>query len=296
MRVLKEIFLLLVIVSLSSGCYNRDRTYSSYDVITFAPSSPTTQYPGFALSYNEQHEQADWVAYELTVEEASGIFERTNNFQEDLTISTGSAILEDYKYSGYDRGHLIPAGDVQWSKEAMSASFLFSNISPQDPGFNRGGWRILESKVREWARDNKSVHVVTGPALKQGIIEVIGPNSVSVPNYYFKVILDYQQPELKGIGFIMPNQSLTGQIQDYAVTVDSVEVFTGFDFYSNLSDSIENELEAQLNLNKWQFESITDNYSEQTDLQATRCLANTTDETRCERLTTNQSGYCWQHE
>jgi endonuclease G len=255
-------------------------------------SDPTVEYKGFVLKYNEQHEQADWVAYELTAEETSGSYERTNNFRADPNITTGSASLEDYKYSGYDRGHLIPAGDVQWSKEAMSSSFYFSNISPQDPGFNRGDWRLLEEKVRAWAKANKSVHVVTGPALKQGVVDTIGQNKVTVPRYYYKVILDDQEPELKGIGFIMPNKTLLGSIQDYAVTIDSVEVFTGIDFYSSLSDRIEDTLEANINIDAWNFGSS----SEYRNGEAVRCLAITEDNSRCERKTTNESGYCWQHE
>jgi endonuclease G len=151
---------------------------------------------------------------------------------------------------------------------------------------------MLESQVREWAKTNKSVHVVTGPALEQGILEKIGPNKVSVPSYYYKVIWDDQEPELKGIGFIMPNQTLSGSIEDYAVTIDSVEVFTGIDFYSTLSDPLEDSLEANINLSAWGFGKD----SEYREEENTRCLTITEDGTRCERTTTNESGYCWQHE
>lgn len=102
---------------------------------------------GFKLLYNESHEQADWVAYELTEDETDGPVDRTDNFRADPNITTGSAGLSDYKYSGYDRGHLLPAGDAKWSERAMTATFVLSNMSPQEPSFNRGDWRKLESKV-----------------------------------------------------------------------------------------------------------------------------------------------------
>ena len=119
-------------------------------------------------------------------------------------ISTGSASLPDYKGSGYDRGHLAPAGDMKWSTTAMSESFYMSNMSPQEPSFNRGIWNRLESQVRRWAIDNGSVYIATGGVLTDGL-KTLGSNSVSVPQYYFKVILDYQEPDIKGIGFIIPN-------------------------------------------------------------------------------------------
>ena len=106
---------------------------------------------GFILAYSERHEQAAWVAYELTAGEVTGDVGRTDNFRSDGSITTGSASLSDYKGSGYDRGHLAPAGDMKWSRSAMSQSFFLSNMSPQLPAFNRGIWRSLESAVRGWA-------------------------------------------------------------------------------------------------------------------------------------------------
>ena len=97
------------------------------------------------MSYLETHEQAEWVYYRLNSNLVSGNVKRSNNFREDKSIRTGSANLSDYKYSGYDRGHLAPAGDMKSSNTGMSESFFMSNISPQTPSFNRGGWKKLES-------------------------------------------------------------------------------------------------------------------------------------------------------
>ena len=94
----------------------------------------------YTLSYNELFEQANWVAYELTDIETISHFERTNKFIVDDLVKTGSASNDDYKKSGYDRGHLAPAGDMGWSEQAMKESFYYSNMSPQNPSFNRGIW------------------------------------------------------------------------------------------------------------------------------------------------------------
>ena len=111
---------------------------------------------GYSLSYNEKHEQANWVFYELTIDEVLGSIKRKDQFRADPNIKTGSASLSDYKRSGYDRGHLAPAADMKWSSKAMSESFFMSNMSPQTPSFNRGIWKKLENLVRKWAVENKS--------------------------------------------------------------------------------------------------------------------------------------------
>jgi len=179
---------------------------------------------------------------------------RTNDFRIDYKVKTGSASLSDYKGSGYDRGHLAPAADFKWSSTVMSESFFMSNMSPQHPSFNRGIWKKLEGSVRNWADDNGEIHVVTGPILNEQF-STIGYNKVSIPNYYYKVILDYREPELKGIGFILPNQKSNSSLQSFAVTIDEVERKTGIDFYHALPDEIENQIESTIDVRKWSFRS-----------------------------------------
>ena len=206
---------------------------------------------GFSLVYNETHEQADWVAYELTRDEVYGIYDRADNFRADPSISTGSASLADYRNSGYDRGHLIPAADLKWSTEALSDSFYLSNMSPQQPEFNRGIWSKLEAVVRQFAATEGSVHVVTGPVLADGPYERIGDNGVSIPKFYFKVVLDYQEPILKAIGFILPNAGSNQPLSSFATSVDRVEHITGLDFFPQLPDDLERQLEARFDIDAW---------------------------------------------
>jgi len=190
-----------------------------------------------------------------------GKYERTDNFREDPLVNTGSATLNDYKGSGYDRGHLAPAGDMTWSYEAMSESFYLSNISPQEPGFNRGIWKTLESYVRTWAFENLEIFIVTGPVLKAGL-STIGQSEVAIPEFYYKVILDYHEPELKAIGFILKNESSQVSLENIAVSIDSVESFTGIDFFPSIPDTIEFIIEENLDINKWTFHGYS--YEEDT--------------------------------
>ncbi len=208
----------------------------------------------YTLKYNEEYEQASWVAYQLTRENLNGSVTRTDNFRDDPAVTTGSASLNDYKGSGYDRGHLAPAADMTRSKEAMSESFFLSNMSPQNPSFNRGIWSTLESYVRTWAAENDAIYVITGPVLAPGL-QTIGPNEVGVPKYFYKVILDDKEPVLKGIGFILANQSSSAPLQSFAVSIDSVESITGIDFFPGLPDSLEKALESGIDARQWNFGS-----------------------------------------
>ena len=137
---------------------------------------------------------------------------------------------------------------MKWSKEAMSESFFMSNMSPQKPGFNRGIWKKLETLVRKWAVDNGSIYIVTGGVLKE--VQTIGTNQVSIPEYYYKVILDYREPEIKG-GFILKNQKSSDPLRKFAVSIDEVEKMTGIDFFHSLPDAIENEIELKYDIEKY---------------------------------------------
>lgn len=223
-----------------------------------APDHQIRRFGNYVICYRESYEQAEWAAYCLESSELEKNASRGNDFRPDPEITTGSASLADYKKSGYDRGHLAPAADFSFSEEAMSESFYLSNMSPQAPGLNREIWQYLEGQVRTWAKKYGRVYVVTGPVLEKPAdqYDSIGANKVSVPEYYYKVILaplceneeDAAEPEIcreiKAVGFILPNQKCPDTFWDYAVTVDEVERRTGLDFYALLEDTLENSIEG----------------------------------------------------
>lgn len=211
----------------------------------------------YSLSYSEEHEQAEWVAYELHRDNLRGErVPRKNNFRDDPLVKTGSSNRHDFGNPDYDRGHLAPAADMSFNTTAMSESFYMSNMSPQRRSFNQGIWRELEENTRKWAKIFKRLYIVTGPVLTRPIIKKIGNNKVSVPSAYYKVLLDLDDPEKKAIGFIMPNAMSEKRIKDYAVSVDEVEELTGIDFFGDLLDpDLEAELEANFDASLW-----TDDY------------------------------------
>ncbi|WKN44577.1 DNA/RNA non-specific endonuclease [Tunicatimonas pelagia] len=209
------------------------------------------QHQHYTLSYVEEHEQAEWVAYKLTEAEVrSNVADRSDDFREDPYVITGSASLNDYRRSGYDRGHMAPAGDMGFSAEAMSESFFMSNMSPQNRDLNRGVWRELEEDVRDWAVDYGSLYIVTGPVFGSDP-KKIGENGVSVPDYYYKVLLDYQEPEVKAIGFLIPNESTSKSPKAFVESIDNVEAYTGVDFFPELPDEVEEALERNTDTESW---------------------------------------------
>lgn len=213
------------------------------------------KHTAYTLLFNENYKQALWVAYELSAAETQKAVERSNKFLPDPLIKTNTSFNADYAKSGYDKGHLAPAADMSYSEVTMKESFFYSNMSPQLPGFNRGIWKKLEEQVRTWAVENKAVYIVTGPVLTEGL-QTIGDDKISVPKYYYKVILDYTEPDIKGIGLILPNESSVKPLEKYAVTIDSVEKFTGIDFFPLLPANQEKIIESKVCISCWSWKSV----------------------------------------
>ena len=215
-----------------------------------ASSGEVIHHQYFSLSYMEAHEQAEWVAYELTAAKAQGPNKRINDYREDPTIPTGSALLSDYKGSGFDRGHLMPAADAKFDPLAMSESFYLSNMSPQRNSFNGGIWNVLENRVRKWAGAKQHLYIVTGPVLSS-FEGKIGQSGVSIPAYFYKALLQIHEGDTSIIAFVLPNQQSSQPLSTFVVSVDSVEKLTGIDMYPFLPDEAEDRLEASTSTNGW---------------------------------------------
>ena len=221
----------------------------------FLPTSTTGQivhHKNYSLSYSEPHEQAEWVAYELKASHLSSTNHKRPYFEIDKAVKTGAAHWRNYKQSGYDRGHLCPAGDRRFTKEAHDETFLTSNISPQEHQFNSGVWNRLEQKVRYWARKNDGVFVVTGGVLNNNL-RTIGSENVAVPNQFYKVILDRTNGKTKVLAFLVDHKDSDLPLYKFVVSVDKVESLTGIDFFPQLDDDIENQLEASSSYKNWSF-------------------------------------------
>lgn len=250
----------------------------------------------YTLSFNKTYHVANWVAYELTAQETVSVVERNDKFVPDPLLTSCTLSNADYKGSGYDRGHLAPSADMCFSYETMAESFYLSNMSPQNPSFNRGIWSRLEKQVRQWAVDDKAVYVVTGTVLRKGL-PTIGSDGITVPAYFYKVILDYTEPEIKGIGFIMPNEGSQEPSQNFAVTIDSVEKVTGTDFFYQVPDDQEKVIESTVDISKWSWTaSSTHSSKKESGGQSAQCKGTTKAGNQCKNKTTNENGYCYAHQ
>jgi endonuclease G len=224
----------------------------SFDYLPTSTTNQIVKHDFFTLSYNEKYEQAEWVAYELKRSYVrSGNFHRPY-FIEDPKVKTGSADWRNYKKSGYDKGHLCPAGDMGFVINAYNDTFFTSNISPQVHDFNGGVWNRLEQKVRYWATKYDGVFVITGGVLQPNL-KTIGQEKVMVPNYFYKILLDNSDGKYKMIAFLLPNSKSDKPLYDFVVSVDSIEKMTGIDFFPKLDDKTESTLEKSSDYKSWSF-------------------------------------------
>ncbi len=209
---------------------------------------------GFTLSYNSDYRISNWVAYELTADEVkTKAAERASKFIPDPKVKGATAVDSDYRGSGYDRGHLAPAGDMRWSHESMQASFYFSNICPQDRGLNAGVWNDLEKQCRRWATRYGSLLIVTGPVIEDEM-ERLGKNRVGIPRYFYRVLCDTSGKKPKSIGFLFENRDYKNtSIKSMAIPVDSVEKVSGIDFFPSFPLEVQNEMESTVDLLHWFF-------------------------------------------
>lgn len=200
---------------------------------------------GYLLAHDPDRKTPIWVAEHLTYQKAVATMARTNNFQPDPDLEEGErAELSDYKSSGYDRGHMAPAGDMRWDQQAMTESFYLSNMVPQvGKGMNQGIWKDMEEKVRHWALDRGELYIYTGPIYANEAPKTIGAGKVAVPTHIYKIV--YDPIRVEAIAFIMPNAKLkSSDTPNYIVPIREVEEKTGLNFLSRLKPKIEEAVET----------------------------------------------------
>lgn len=221
--------------------------------------SQILQYKGYTVSYNKDTRLPNWVAYELTAGEAEGEHPRKDKFRQDPQVNGPQADKDDYRNSGWDRGHMAPAADFKWSAEAMDESYYFTNICPQNTQLNTGDWKELEEQCRKWALKYGNIYIACGPIILGNEHGRLGANQVVIPDKFYKVLLVKIDREYHGTGFIFHNppkrkSKISGKppvkrpLESYAVTIDEVEHITGIDFFPTLPAATQNRVEQQSTL------------------------------------------------
>ena len=246
-------FFLLLFILFSCDDNTSSKTFNSG--VNYLPSSTTNSiinHQYYTLSYSEKHEQAEWVAYQLKDDQIVFTKFKRPYFEQDPKVKTGSADWRNFKNSGYTKGHLLPAADRKFSKEAYKETFLTSNASPQVYDFNAGVWNRLEQKTRYWAQKYDELYVITGGVLTNDL-KTIGYEDVAVPTHFYKILLDYTEPEVKAIAFLMPHDESSKALYEFVVSIDKIESLTGIDFFPALPDDLENKLEKTSDYKGWSF-------------------------------------------
>jgi endonuclease G, mitochondrial len=237
----------------SESSDNQNDTESDSDLEKYIPSSKTNteivRHKAFILNYRDEFELASWVLHRLVKEAAYGHEGRSNEFLPDPLVESGSAVTQDYSRSGYDRGHLCPAGDFRHDKALEDETFYMSNMSPQMPDFNRGIWSDLENKVRSWVKKRGELIIVTGPVLKKGLPTIGRRTQIAIPEKFYKIIYDPAKEE--AIAFLFPNEGSVELVKSFTISIDELEAMTGIDFFAKLPDSLEQKIERENNVDDW---------------------------------------------
>ncbi len=202
----------------------------------------------YTLSYSISDRQSEFAYYYLSPQSINGAQSRTDDFRIDPLVKANPVSSTAYQGSGYDRGHLCPAADMALNQTSMSETFYMSNMSPMTPAFNRGIWSSVESWVRESALSNGGLYVVTGPILNGSCGSLSG--GIIIPCSFYKIAFKGGSNP-KVIGFILSNSGSSLPIRNFAVTVDEIERRTGINFFPQLEDGIENQIEGVINLGSW---------------------------------------------
>lgn len=204
---------------------------------------------GYAVAYKNPLKNSLYVVEHLTATRL-GNEVRTNKFKIDYDLKPEyRSTNKDYIQSGFDKGHMSPAGNHSANKISMSESFLLSNIVPQNPKINRGVWKNLEVKVREWViKDKRDFFIIQG-TIFESKYTTIG-NQVAVPKSLFKIILDPKNQEI--ISFIFPNTDVKSKsLKNYISSIHEIENITGIDFFPNISIDLKYIEKKQSALDYW---------------------------------------------
>ena len=246
-----RIITLLCIIWFVLSCDGSSDVLYELPQMTVNRSQQIIEHTGYTVSYNLDWLIPNWVAYELTCQETYGDYPREKKFSPDPQVSGIPVMHQDYSNSGYDRGHMAPAGDMKWSEQAMQESFYTTNICPQNHNNNAGDWKDLEEYARSLASTYGAIYICCGPIVTDAT-NTIGSRHIVVPQAFYKVFLRQKKDgSWTSIGFVMPNAAGNRPLMTYMQSVDDVENLTGIDFFYNLPDDIEDKVEADYTISDW---------------------------------------------
>ncbi|MBW4459724.1 MAG: DNA/RNA non-specific endonuclease [Nodosilinea sp. WJT8-NPBG4] len=221
---------------------------------TTNPNNYLIQRNQYALSYSRDRNGLNWASWEVDAAWL-GSTDRQDNFRPDGALPAGfyQVTPNDYRGSGYDRGHVVPSGDRTGSVSDNAATFLMTNIIPQAPDNNRGPWRELEEYGRSLVYQyDHSLHVFAGAYGSQGSI---GNRAIAIPSRLWKIIVIYDRLPNGGLGIGSDSQIIAVDLPNsnqvspdwrrYQTSVQRIEIATGHSFFENLPAELQAILKAR---------------------------------------------------
>lgn len=241
-----------------------------------------------AIEWNAAMRHSSWVAFSFDSTTSQDNVKRGDAWGWDplIPVELGKVIEDDHKSDGYDKGHLCASEDRVYCKEANDQTFLYSNISPQIGSFNQKYWAKLEALIQKWGRSTQNgvydkVYVAKGGTINKLLKDWTGKqkandglyptadadgksspkskNGLVVPAYYYMAILAEKDGKFQAIGFLVPHSEdlpakpTTADLQTYTCSIAHLEEQTGIDFFCNLKDNVEREVESAFRLEDWQW-------------------------------------------
>jgi len=227
------------------------------------------EHSALVIGFSEKHKMAVWTFHQLLPDVIDGGITRSNDFRPDPKLPNKTAVEADYFIKteqkdggfaydgfGFDRGHLAPSADFRWSEQGLSESYFYSNMTPQRPGFNRNSWAEVENTLRSIVESNpQRYYILTGPVLHDSLETIErGVNQLKIPDLHYKIIVDLESVQPKGMAFLMPNKKCEKPIYEYIVSIDSVEAITGLNFFPNFDEQTEKLVESNSDYNAWKID------------------------------------------
>lgn len=220
-----------------------------------SPDDFLVERPQYVMSYNKSDGGPNWVSWHLDASTLGDV--QRGDFRPDPLLPPDWQIRpNDYRASGYDRGHVCPSGDRTATEEDNDATFVMSNMLPQTAALNQHVWKTLEDYGRELVGQGNELYVVAGGA---GSKERIGRGKINVPAQCWKVAVVLPEGDgdlsridanTRVIAVLMPNeespQIANANWSQYTTSVAQIEKVTGYDFFPNLSGSERKKLEAKV--------------------------------------------------
>lgn len=223
----------------------------------------------YCLEYDRSKWHSRWVAFRFDSQTRPKKVSRKDynirpQYPADPKLPSAVAIPSDASFNGYQHGHLCASADRLYSRTANDQTFYMTNMSPMIGNFNSGYWATLEGLVQSLGRNvnfSDTLYVVKGGTIQDGMFSNrVASSRIVVPKYYYMALLRYRGGTYSAIAFWMEhkdygnnfnNQANSSTMRQHAVSVDELEEKTDINFFHNLPDAVEVQVERQCAPSEW---------------------------------------------